>query len=566
MEREMGREVNSVWLGPDSVITALGCSSEEVLSAIEQGRIGCRETSDPDLWAKPFTAGKIDRDKMPEIPGYTLLERMFVKVVGDVVERSGIDAPADDSLLVIASTKGNIELLSNEGVTDERVFLGEMAARVASFCGFKNTPVVVSNACISGVSAMIVAARLIGEGRYRNVVVAGGDTLTRFVVTGFEAFKSVSGQVCRPYDAGRDGLTLGEGCGAVLLTADSVRAAEPCVEVAGGAISGDANHISGPSRTGDGLFFAIRNAMAEARATSAEVGFVNGHGTGTIYNDEMESKAFALAGLDGVRVNGLKPYFGHTLGAAGVVETIVSAHGLRSGIVYGTPGFERTGTPHPLDVSPRYRATDAAVCVKTASGFGGCNAAIVLRKGEGKARVAAGSVPVIRKTAAVNISPDGRPFGEMIRERFRALESPDMKFFKMDDLSKLAYVATCELLSSTCLSDKYRSDETGIVLANRSASLDTDTRHCLQMRENGDEVSPAVFVYTLPNVSAGEVSIRHKIQGESTFFIEPRPENTFVEDYARILLRRGYLKAVICGRCELLGEDFSANLTLLETE
>jgi 3-oxoacyl-(acyl-carrier-protein) synthase len=566
MEREMGREVNSVWLGPDSVITALGCSSEEVLSAIEQGRIGCRETSDPDLWSKPFTAGKIDRDKMPEIPGYTMLERMFLKAVGDVVERSGIDAAADDSLLVIASTKGNIELLSNEGVTDERVFLGEMAARVASFCGFKNTPVVISNACISGVSAMIVASRLIREGLYRNVVVAGGDTLTRFVVTGFEAFRSVSDRVCRPYDEARDGLTLGEGCGAVLLTADAGKAVSPHVEIAGGAIAGDANHISGPSRTGDGLCFAIRDAMDEAGVTAFDVGFVNGHGTGTVYNDEMESRAFALAGLDGVPVNGLKPYFGHTLGAAGVVETIVSAHALRTGTIYGTPGFERMGTPHPLDVSPLHRATDAAVCVKTASGFGGSNAAIVLRKGEGEDKIAADPETLIRKTAAVSITPDGRPFGEMIRERFRALESPDMKFFKMDDLSRLAYVAAGELLGGANLKEKYRSGEIGIVLANRSASLDTDTRHCLQMEENGDEVSPAVFVYTLPNVSAGEVSIRHKIQGESTFFIQPGPEDTFVEDYARMLLRRGYLKAVIFGWCELSGEDFAAEMTLLETE
>jgi 3-oxoacyl-(acyl-carrier-protein) synthase len=564
MEKEMEREVKRVWLGAEGMITALGHSSEEVLSAIVDGRIGCREISSPDLWGKPFTAGKIDRERVPEIPGYTLLERMLIKVVGDVVEHSGIDTAARDTGLVIASTKGNIELLSGAGVNDQRVFLGEMAARVAARCGFANSPVVISNACISGVSAMIVAARLIREGAYRNVVVAGGDILTRFVVTGFEAFKSVSDSVCRPYDEARNGLTLGEGCGAVLLTADIDKAIAPHIEVAGGAIAGDANHISGPSRTGDGLCFAIRGAMAEADISASEVGFVNGHGTGTVYNDEMESKAFALAGLDGVPVNGLKPYFGHTLGAAGVVETMVSAHALRTGTIYGTPGFERTGTPMPLDVSPRHRTTDAAACVKTASGFGGCNASIVLRKGEGKAKATTDLGTVIRQTAVVEIAPDGRPFGEMIRERFRALESPDMKFFKMDDLSKLAYVATGELLRGAMLCDKYRPDEIGIVLANRSASLDTDTRHCLQMEENGDETSPAVFVYTLPNVAAGEVSIRHKIQGEATFFIDG--DTIFVEDYARMLLRCGYLKAVICGWCELAGENFSAKLTLLETE
>ncbi len=568
MEREMGREVNSVWLGADSMITSLGFSSEEALSAVGEYRTGCREINDPLLWGKPFVAGIIGHDMAPEISGYTQLERLFITVIGNVVERSGINVDTEKTALVIASTKGNIELLTGRGVTDEKVFLGDMASRVASRCGFTNSPLVISNACISGLSAIIVATRLIRDGKYKNVVVAGGDTLTRFVVTGFEAFKSVSRQICRPYDAGRDGLTLGEGCGALLLTSERANAVKPYVEMAGGAISGDANHISGPSRTGDGLYFAIRDAMAEANAVVAEIGFVNGHGTGTVYNDEMESRAFVRAGLDCVPVNGLKPYFGHTLGAAGVVEAIVSAHALRTGTIYGTPGFTETGTPHPLDVSSLHRTTGNNVCIKTASGFGGCNAAIVLRKSDGNEAVASfpSPKPVIHKTARVRIVSDGRPFGEMIRERFKALESPDMKFFRMDDLSKLAYVAVGELLRSADLKEKYDTDEIGMVLANRSASLDTDRRHLEQIEKNGDEVSPAVFVYTLPNVSAGEVSIRHKIQGETTFFIENDPADPFTENYARMLLNGGYLKAVIYGRCELSGEDFDAEMTLLETK
>ncbi len=565
METAMAHEVNNVWLGADAMITALGHTSEEVLAAIGEGRVGCRAVDDPALWGRPFTAGRIDPGRLPAVAGHTPLERMFIATIGSVVRRSGIDPSAPDTALVIASTKGNIELLTPDGPPDERIFLGNMAARVATRCGFAGTPIVISNACISGVSAIIVAARLIRDGQYRNVVVAGGDRLTRFVVTGFEAFRSVSERVCRPYDAARDGLTLGEGCGALLLTADPGRAAVPRVEIAGGAISADANHISGPSRTGDGLHFALRDAMAEAAITPAGVGFINGHGTGTVYNDEMESKAFALAGLDGVPVGGLKPYFGHTLGAAGVVETIVSAHALRTGTIYGTPGFETSGTPHPLDISPRHRTTESPVCIKTASGFGGCNAAIVLRKGSAQGRLPVAENRVV-ETAQTTIHPDGRPFAKMIRERFRALESPDPKFFRMDDLSKLAYVAAAELLNNKNLKEKYTPDQIGIVLTNRSASLDTDRRHARQIEINGDEASPAVFVYTLPNVSAGEVSIRHKIQGESTFFISNDPNATTAEDYARMLLRQGHLRAVICGRCELLGEDFAAEMKLLETE
>lgn len=568
----MEREVKNVLLGADAMITSLGVSSAEVLSAIEDGRTGCVAVDDPALFGKPFVAGRTDASRVGKVDGHTLLERMFISTIGEVLDRSGVDPTAEDTLLVISSTKGNVELLDAPGISDPRVFIGNMAARVAGSLGFENTPMVISNACISGVSAIIAGARLIREGKYRNVIVAGGDLLTRFVVTGFHAFRSVSDRVCRPYDSSRDGLTLGEGCGALLLTSELDKALKPYIDVAGGAISGDANHISGPSRTGDGLGFAIRDAMIEAGITSSEVGFVNGHGTGTLYNDEMESKALALTGLEKTPVTGLKPYFGHTLGASGVVETIVSAHALRKGTIFGTPGFTKAGTPYPLDVSGEHRKTNAEVCVKTASGFGGCNAAIVLRKADfdrtdGNTKpVPAKPEPVIRKTASMYILPDGRPFGEMIRERFKALESPDAKFFKMDDLSKLGYVAAGELLSGRDHEVKYTPDRIGIVLANRSASLDTDLRHCAQMEQNGDEVSPAVFVYTLPNVAAGEISIRHKIQGESTFFIQDNSDTSQVEDYARMLLRRGYLDAVIYGRCELLGRDFAAEMTLLETK
>jgi 3-oxoacyl-(acyl-carrier-protein) synthase len=589
METAMGSDVTQVWLGADAMITALGNSTDEALTAIFEGRVGCHTVNDPTLWPHPFVAGMVDfpnaRWKFPSMKRrggsriatdgvVTPLEQMFISAIGRVLERSGVDPGATDTGLVMASTKGNIELLGG---------LGEMAATVASACGFAATPVVISNACISGVSALIVAARLIREGNYRNVVVAGGDTLSRFVVSGFHAFRSVSPTVCRPYDASRDGLTLGEGCGAILLTADSAKAVQPAVELAGGAISGDANHISGPSRTGDGLCFALRDAMTEARVAPAEVGMVNGHGTGTIYNDEMESKAFALAferagfsTTSHAAVFGLKPWFGHTLGASGVVETIVAAHALRRGTVPATPGFSTPGTPHPLDVSPHNRPTTTNVCVKTASGFGGCNAAVVLKKTEVPQvpKPAGAQIPLpdkegwqpraakVVETASATIRPDGRPFAEMIRQRFKALDSPDMKFFKMDDLSRLAYIASCELLAGTHLAERHSPDRIGIILANRSASLDTDRRHHSQIAETPTDASPAVFVYTLPNVAAGEIAIRHKIQGESTFFIDNSP--TRAENYARMLLRRGVVDAAICGWCELDGENFAAEFKLLE--
>lgn len=561
MERHIERKV---YLGADSIVAASGFSTPEVVGNIEAGRSGCRETDDRRLWGDAFIAGSVDDTRLDEasagLDGYTRLERMFILNIREVLERSGVDPTDPKTLLVVSTTKGNIDGLGDGPDFPETVYLWEMARRIAGFFGFVQEPTVISNACISGISAAIVGMRLIKEGRCDNVVIAGGDLMSRFTVTGFQAFKSVSRELCRPYDISRDGLTLGEGCAALLLTSDERKATQPMVELAGGSVSNDANHISGPSRTGDGLYYAIRGAMREAGAGGN--GFVNGHGTATVYNDEMESKALELAGLRELPVNSLKPWLGHTLGAAGVVETILCAHQLRAGVVCGTPGFAETGTPYRLNVSAEHRSMPLDFCVKTASGFGGCNAAVVLARTT-EDRAPQGGVECER-TCAYSLSSDGEPFAERIRREFKALDAPNVKFYKMDDMCKLGYVAAENLLAGRGLSDKYRPEEIGIVLANRSSSLDTDLRHHALVEQDTAAASPSVFVYTLPNIVSGEICLRHKIQGDNTFFVQAEKDMDAVRDYGRMLLGRGVLKAVVCGWCELLGEDYDAEFELWE--
>ena len=459
---------------------------------------------------------------------------------------------------------------------------------------------------------------------------AGFDLLCDFIVSGFNAFKSVSPTLCRPYDASRDGLTLGEACGAVLLTRDQ-RLSGTGVSVVGGGISNDANHISAPSRTGDGLWYAIRAALAEAGTGAGEVGLVNTHGTATVYNDEMESKALHLAGLCGVPCNSLKPYFGHTLGASGVIESIVTVRELCEGTCFGVKGYAECGVPYPPNVSAAHRKIRTDAALKTASGFGGCNAAVVFRRAAGPnaapgnetaegqgcgpntgvqggndcleaARARSGTAMSANdrargKNAVGHGNPDtgekagghaetgtGRhgsgigchdtahvviaqhpslPFDAFIRERYRALADPNMKFSKMDDLCKLAYVASCELLSGhrpDCPAERI-----GVVMANRSASLDSDRRHqAIIDAGDGCGASPAVFVYTLPNIMLGQVAIKHGLKGESTFFAFPDKSSNFIREYAASLIAEGRMDAVLWGWCEFDGGSYDCELTLTE--
>ena len=147
-----------------------------------------------------------------------------------------------------------------------------------------------------------------------------------------------------------------------------------------GAIRNDANHISGPSRTGEGSFRAIKAVLGDI--APERLALVSVHGTSTAYNDEMESIALTRAGLKDVPVNSLKGYFGHTMGAAGILETILSMASVDDGTVLGTRGYSECGVSCPLSVSPEARPTSGRMFAKLLSGFGGCNAAAIFIKGD----------------------------------------------------------------------------------------------------------------------------------------------------------------------------------------
>lgn len=568
----------TVYITADALISSLGMNTRENLKAIREYRSGITLQEAGSISDAPLLAATLPAalsDKTQGLDNYTRLEQLFILTIQDIISRSGISLADEECGLLLSTTKGNVDVLSNHpDVPDSKVYLWEMGRRIGEYFGAANQVEIVSNACISGVSALIIAKRQIESGKYKRVIVAGGDILSHFITSGFLSFRSVSTKICRPYDARRNGLNLGEACGAVLLSSEG---SETDIILAGGAISNDANHISGPSRTGDGLYFAIRQAMEEATVTAQDISFVNAHGTATVYNDEMESKAMHLARLETVPVNSLKPYFGHTLGASGVIESIICIHELKEKILFGTPGYEEAGVSMPVKVQARHQELPMKHCIKTASGFGGCNAAIVLSLPEYQKHTASASEPIsLRTTASVSIEDAGvclngeivysssaPDFATFIREAYKNTGGSNMKFYKMDDLCKLGYVAAEYLLKEK----SFRPQETGLLMANSAASLDTDIRHQTIINAEGDHsASPATFVYTLPNVVAGEICIRHKIQGENTFFIEKVFDADKLEAYAQIVMAKGKLKACITGWCELLKEQYKAEFKLIEVQ
>ena len=301
----------------DNIISPLGMTSAENYAAVKTGRSELKRRD--GLWQlpEPFTASLMDREAVNETAAqmqiddrYTFFEKMIILSATKALQQTDIDPASDKVLFILSTTKGNVFLLDKreKRFPAERVLLGQAAKQMADYFHNPNTPIVVSNACISGVCAQIQAMRELESGRFDYVVTVGADVQSAFIVSGFQSFKALSIDPCKPFDANRTGLNLGDAAATLIYTRkDEINENEWVA--CRGAIRNDANHISGPSRTGEGSYRALKAALGEL--SPDKVAFINAHGTATLYNDEMESFAIERAGLSHVPVNGLKGYYGH---------------------------------------------------------------------------------------------------------------------------------------------------------------------------------------------------------------------------------------------------------------
>lgn len=294
--------------------------------------------------------------------------------------------PPERISLVLSTTKANIEAL--ERMADgrrcshaaRRHLEGDLlAADLATTHGARGPVQCVSAACVSGLIAIQQGAKLIQRGAVDAVLVAGVDHLSAFVTAGFTALKAIDPLGCRPFDRDRCGLSPGE-AGAALVLVRGELAPAGSIKISGWGSSNDANHLTGPSRDGSGLALAIRGALGMAGLPPAAIDYVNVHGTGTPYNDAMESLALqTIFGPACPPFSGSKGMLGHTLGAAGVVETLLCVLAMQEKILPGTPRLSTAAEGVPAGVLREPRpAPKLEHALKLNTGFGGLNGALIL--------------------------------------------------------------------------------------------------------------------------------------------------------------------------------------------
>lgn len=379
--------MNSVYVSYNNIVSSLGFDSPTVVKNVADGVSGISRIADKNISPQAFYASTIPTETLSGAfeslntnGSFTRLEQMMLVSLEKVIKASGL--ALDERVgLIISTTKGNIDALeTNNPFPKKRAYLSELGTLIKNFFGFKTEAIVLSNACVSGILAVGVAKRFINQGKFDHVFIVSGDLVTEFIVSGFNSFQALSNKPCKPYCKYRDGINIGEVAASVLVTSEKNNLAAEAVQILGDASCNDANHISGPSRTGEGLYRSVISALDEAGVRPNEIDYISAHGTATPFNDEMEAIAFNRLGLSEVPLNSLKGYFGHTLGASGLLETIVGMHSLQQNKLFSSLGFEELGVSQPLNVIRETRAQELNVFLKTASGFGGCNTAIIFQK------------------------------------------------------------------------------------------------------------------------------------------------------------------------------------------
>lgn len=570
----------------DNIISPLGETSEGNYLSVKSGRSGIR-AYEPGTCNIPegFYASLLFEDFE------TLALRSAQKAIANAQKDIGnerLELKGKRTAFILSSTKGNIE---------ENISLADSAQRIASQLGIDSKPIVVCNACISGLSALILGNRLIDSGLYDAAIVCGCDTPRQFILSGFQSLKALSPEPCRPFDMERMGLNLGEAAATLILSKNPIQGNS--WRMGDGFIRNDAFHISTPSKTADGLYLSLQRTLEsftkEISSTCKQIdmkehlAFINAHGTATLFNDQMESVAIRRAGLSDLPANAYKSFWGHTMGAAGILETIISMKAIDDDTILGTRGFSELGVSGKMNICAENRPTDKKGFIKMLSGFGGCNATIWAAKSPEREYIDLSQIEQQNRefttTHAIRITPkevvldhqklwegnqnanekleeqEGAGHHSLLTSLYRQMIGNYPKFYKMDGLSRLGFVASEILLNA----EKGETDkERAIIFFNHSSSIASDRNYKESINDKDNYFpSPSIFVYTLPNIVTGEIAIRNHFHGETSFFILPDKDERLMEEILQASCRDDQSKSFLTGWIDYEDErHFEAELKI----
>lgn len=380
------------------VVSGIGCGVEENLHSLRTSKPGIgKVTLFPTALDVPVSEVKHTNDTMKQLLAlsvkktYSRTALLGMIAAAEAVEDAKVDLTSTRVGLISSTSVGGMDL-SEQFYTGFRkdnrkgrlrnIFshdCGASTEQIAAYLGVKGYITTISTACSSAANAIMLGARLIKQGYLDTAIVGGTDALCRFTLNGFHSLLILDKEHCRPFDASRAGLNLGEGAGYLVLQSEQSLSKNAYCELTGYANANEAFHQTGSSPDGDGPFLSMSQAISMSGVSAEEIDYINVHGTGTPSNDVSESKA--ILRIFGSRIpafSSVKAFIGHTLGASEGIEAVYSVLSVHRGMVYPNLNFR-----NPMEETELYPVTtfreglNIRHVLSNSFGFGGNNSSLL---------------------------------------------------------------------------------------------------------------------------------------------------------------------------------------------
>lgn len=444
----------------------------------------------------------------------------------------------------------------------------------------------VTIACASGAHAIGMGMDLIRTGRATVVLAGGVDVISRFIFRGFAALNGLGSEPYRAFDKNRNGVVLGEGAAFVVLESlehARQRGVSIFAEMLGHSFNNDGAHIVNPNPTGEGIHRSFRMAIRDAHITEADIDQMNAHGTGTHANDSAEAAALRRLGPDVIKaVTSIKPMMGHTSGAAGAVELVASVLSLMHHFVPATLHYEEPDPELGLSsIDGKRRAAPMNVMLSANSGFGGSNAALVLRQPDNLEPAAQPCPWAEVVVTGLGVVHPGAASLEALWERLEGpplvssarpgVEVPTFDVFqeagvpiskdarRMDSFSQLAVLAAARAIRDAGLNVAALDEEVGLVLGSTYACLESNEKFAAGLSKI--KVNPVIYQNTVSNAVTGYLCITLGIRGPVSVVNSSTVAGASALAYGFDLIRTGRCQAVV-----VVGVEKLTGLTALGVE
>lgn len=550
---------DGIYITGAGIISAIGCGIDETREALANKRSGVRTVEILPTVHRELPCGEValTDDQLRQRLGIAAdapcnrTALMGIEAMRQAVEQAGIDA--SDAWLVAGTTVGGMDRTERHflEMIDSNDHLKVLATHdsgsttelTASYFGIAaDRTTTISTACSSAANALIVGANMIKAGKADVVVAGGSEALSLFHLNGFNSLMILDAERCRPFDASRRGLNLGEGAAYVVL--ESLRSVEARGVRALARLSGygnkcDAYHQTASSADGEGAYLAMREALATAHLEPSAIGYVNAHGTGTVNNDASESSALKrVFGEAMPPVSSTKPFTGHTTSASGSIETVISLIALNDGLIPANLGWAAAADGCIVPTQGQTAATvDHVMC--NSFGFGGNDSSLILSR-VGASDAADAPIADCRiATIAQSESTPQAPL-DNLREFMKPMESR-----RLSPLLKSALMT-----SLTALRDAGVDTPDAIIVGTTYGMLENSEKFLLQMLREGEQtLSPTLFMQSTHNTIAGTLAIRTCCHGYNITYTQPDRQSTLDRCLAdaRMLIGQGKARTVLVG-------------------